>query len=77
MSLAEVMPPYSETSRPNDRTPPQDMAAEQSVLGSMLISKDAIAEVAEVLRGPDFYRPSHETVYDVVIDLFGRGEPVD
>ena len=62
---------------PGDRTPPQDMAAEQSVLGSMLISKDAIAEVAEVLRGPDFYRPSHETVYDVVIDLFGRGEPVD
>ena len=40
---------------PADRTPPQDMAAEQSVLGSMLISKDAIAEVSEVLRGVDFY----------------------
>ena len=62
---------------PGDRTPPQDMAAEQSVLGSMLISKDAIAEVSEVLRGTDFYRPSHETIHDAIIDLFGRGEPVD
>ncbi|MBS44506.1 MAG: replicative DNA helicase [Nocardioides sp.] len=60
-----------------DRTPPQDMAAEQSVLGSMLISKDAIAEVAEVLRPQDYYRPSHETIHDAIIDLFGRGEPVD
>jgi len=60
-----------------DRTPPQDMAAEQSVLGSMLISKDAIAEVSEVLRGADFYRPMHETIHDAIIDLFGRGEPVD
>ncbi len=60
-----------------DRTPPQDMAAEQSVIGAMLISKDAIAEVSEVLRGPDFYRPMHETIHDTIIDLFGRGEPVD
>jgi replicative DNA helicase len=60
-----------------DRTPPQDMAAEQSVIGSMLISKDAIAEVSEVLRGNDFYRPMHETIHDAIIDLFGRGEPVD
>ncbi|WP_435747357.1 replicative DNA helicase [Nocardioides sp. SYSU DS0663] len=43
----------------------------------MLISKDAIADVTEVLRGPDFYRPSHETIHDAIIDLFGRGEPVD
>ena len=62
---------------PGDRTPPQDMAAEQSVLGSMLISKDAIADVSEVLRGIDFYRPAHETIHDAIIDLFGRGEPVD
>ncbi|WP_139980575.1 replicative DNA helicase [Nocardioides litoris] len=62
---------------PGDRTPPQDMAAEQSVLGSMLISKDAVAEVSEVLRGADFYRPSHEVIHEAIIDLFGRGEPVD
>ncbi len=61
----------------NDRTPPQDMAAEQAVLGSMLISKDAIADVSETLRGTDFYRPTHETIYDAIIDLYGRGEPAD
>jgi replicative DNA helicase len=72
--------PYAPGERPtspNDRTPPQDMAAEQSVLGSMLLSKDAIADVAEVLRGVDFYRPAHETIHDAVIDLYGRSEPVD
>jgi len=53
------------------------MAAEQAVLGSMLISKDAIADVAETVRGVDFYRPSHETIYDAIIDLYGRGEPAD
>ncbi len=67
----------SRTSSAGDRTPPQDMAAEQSVLGAMLISKDAIADVTESLRGADFYRPSHETIHDAIIDLYGRSEPVD
>jgi replicative DNA helicase len=60
-----------------DRTPPQDNAAEQSVLGSMLLSKDAIADVIEAVRGPDFYRPAHEAIFDVIVDLYGRGEPAD
>ena len=60
-----------------DRVPPQDVHAEQSVLGGMLLSKDAIGDVAEVLRSADFYRPAHELIYDAVIDLFSRGEPVD
>src|SRR3954452_8386445 len=59
------------------RTPPQDVAAEQSVLGGMLLSKDAIADVIEVLRGNDFYVPRHETVFEAVLDLYGRGEPAD
>ncbi|MGH3412338.1 MAG: replicative DNA helicase [Marmoricola sp.] len=59
------------------RVPPQDPDAEQSVLGSMLISKDAIADVNEALRGADFYRPAHETIYDAVTDLYARGEPAD
>ena len=59
------------------RTPPQDIAAEQSVLGGMMLSKDAIADVVEVLRGNDFYRPAHELIYDAVLDLYGRGEPAD
>jgi replicative DNA helicase len=60
-----------------DRTPPQDIDAEQSVLGAMLLSKDAIADVVESVRGADFYRPAHETIFDAMIDLYGRGEPVD
>ena len=53
------------------------MAAEQSVLGGMLLSKDAIADVLEVLRPGDFYRPAHQSVYDAILDLYGRGEPAD
>ena len=60
-----------------DRMPPQDLDAEQSVLGSMLLSKDAIADVVESLRAVDFYRPAHETIYEAMVDLYGRGEPVD
>ncbi|MFN3542784.1 MAG: DnaB-like helicase N-terminal domain-containing protein, partial [Rhodococcus sp. (in: high G+C Gram-positive bacteria)] len=53
------------------------MAAEQSVLGGMLLSKDAIADVLEVLRPGDFYRPAHQNVYDAILDLYSRGEPAD
>src|SRR5438874_11944804 len=60
-----------------DRQPPQDVQAEQSVLGGMLLSKDAIADVVEVLRSVDFYRPAHQIVYDTILDLYGRGEPAD
>jgi replicative DNA helicase len=60
-----------------DRTPPQDIAAEQCVLGGMLLSKDAIADVVEILRTVDFYRPAHATVFDAILDLYGRGEPAD
>jgi replicative DNA helicase len=60
-----------------DRQPPQDVQAEQSVLGGMLLSKDAIADVVEVLRAGDFYRPAHQIVYDTILDLYGRGEPAD
>ncbi len=59
------------------RQPPQDLAAEQSVLGGMLLSKDAIADVLERLRPGDFYRPAHQNVYDAILDLYGRGEPAD
>ncbi len=60
-----------------DRQPPQDLQAEQSVLGGMLLSKDAIADVVEVLRAGDFYRPAHQMLYDTILDLYGRGEPAD
>ncbi|GAA3761932.1 replicative DNA helicase [Spinactinospora alkalitolerans] len=60
-----------------ERTPPHDIMAEQCVLGGMLLSKEAISQVVEIVRSADFYRPAHQTVYDTVIDLFSRGEPVD
>ncbi|MEE6136127.1 replicative DNA helicase [Mycobacterium sp. 050128] len=66
-------PPSEEFSR----QPPQDLAAEQSVLGGMLLSKDAIADVLERVRPGDFYRPAHQNVYDAILDLYGRGEPAD
>lgn len=59
------------------RTPPQDLAAEQSVLGGMLLSKDAIADVVESLHAADFYKPAHALIYDAVLDLYARGEPAD
>ncbi|MDJ0466170.1 replicative DNA helicase [Streptomyces sp. H27-C3] len=60
-----------------ERVPPQDLDAEQSVLGGMLLSKDAIADVVEVIKGNDFYRPAHETVYTAILDLYAKGEPAD
>ncbi len=69
-------PSYDE-GRGLDRLPPQHDEAEQSVLGAMLLSKDAIADVVEVVRGTDFYKPAHETIYDAILDLYGRGQPVD
>ncbi|WP_286991124.1 replicative DNA helicase [Thermomonospora sp. CIF 1] len=60
-----------------ERTPPHDLAAEQSVLGGMLLSANAIAEVVEILRPSDFYRPAHQILFDTILELYGRGEPAD
>ncbi|MGB4809495.1 MAG: replicative DNA helicase, partial [Candidatus Phosphoribacter baldrii] len=76
MSIQELFPGALDGPG-DDRLPPQDVHAEQSVLGSMLLSKDAIADAVEVLRGADFYRPAHESIYEAILDLYGRGEPAD
>jgi len=60
-----------------DRLPPQSIEAEQSVLGALLIDRDAVIEVAEVLRPEDFYRNHHGTVYGAILQLYERREPVD
>lgn len=77
MALTDDRPQQAPSMPGPDRQPPQDLAAEQSVLGGMMLSKDAIADVVEVLRSADFYRPAHQIVYDCVLDLYGRGEPAD
>ena len=76
MSIQELFPGALDGPG-DDRLPPQDVHAEQSVLGSMLLSKDAIADTVEVLRGVDFYRPAHESIFEAILDLYGRGEPAD
>jgi replicative DNA helicase len=63
--------------RPIERVPPQNLEAEQSVLGSMLLDRDAIARVVEALRPEDFYRDLHRTIFQAMLELFERGEPVD
>lgn len=60
-----------------DRVPPQNLDAEQGVLGSMLLDRDAIARVVELIRAEDFYRDAHRRIYEAMTDLFERGEPVD
>ncbi|MEV0948601.1 replicative DNA helicase [Rhodococcus sp. NPDC049939] len=74
---SEFPGPPEEPGEDFGRQPPNDMAAEQSVLGGMLLSKDAIADVLEVLRPGDFYRPAHQSVFDSILDLYARGEPAD
>jgi replicative DNA helicase len=60
-----------------ERVPPQDLLAEQSVLGGMMLSKDAIADVVEVLKPADYYRPAHDLIHGAILDLYARGEPAD
>ena len=74
MSVAEIPRNYEPDGTP---VPPQDLVAEQSVLGAMLLSKDAIADVVESLREVDFYKPAHATIYGAILDIYGRGEPAD
>ena len=59
------------------RIPPQSLEAEQSVLGSMLIDKEIVPVVMEILKPEDFYRPDHKEIYDVIIELFDRAQPID
>lgn len=59
------------------RVPPQSIDAEMSVLGAMLIKKEAITQAQELLKADDFYREAHRLVYDAMLELAGNGEPVD
>jgi replicative DNA helicase len=59
------------------RVPPQNLEAEQSVLGACLIGPDALAQVSDLLRPEDFYRTDHALIFAAMLDLFERGQPVD
>ncbi|MBL5972484.1 MAG: replicative DNA helicase [Candidatus Leucobacter sulfamidivorax] len=75
--LGESFDESGQSGRGYDRMPPYDLLAEQSVLGGMLLSKDAVADVTGLLRGGDFYVPKHEVVYDAILALYSQGEPTD
>src|SRR5713101_8173965 len=57
------------------RVPPHNLQAEESLLGAMLLSRDAIASAVEVVSADDFYKPAHGHVFDAVTSLYGQGEP--
>src|SRR5437763_6737524 len=67
--MASIAPPA--------RVPPQDLDAEESVLGAMMRSPGASGAVSEALSATDFYRESHAKIYRAALSLYGRGEPVD
>lgn len=60
-----------------DRVPPHNLEAEESLLGAMLLSREAIAEAIELVSGDDFYKPAHAHLFDAVLALYGAGEPAD
>src|SRR5438128_638530 len=73
LAAAAAEPP----ARPAGRIPPHNVEAEESLLGAMLLSRDAIAAAVETVRAEDFYKPAHGHLFDVICTLYGRGEPAD
>ncbi|HCM36933.1 MAG: replicative DNA helicase [Candidatus Wildermuthbacteria bacterium RIFCSPLOWO2_02_FULL_47_9c] len=63
--------------RTSDRLPPQSIEAEMSLLGCLMLDKEAIVKVADLLDPRDFYKPIHQIIYEAMLELFVRNEPVD
>lgn len=59
------------------RVPPHNIEAEQAVLGAMLLDKEAIAAAAEILSGEEFYKESHKLLFQTIVEIFNKDEPVD
>jgi replicative DNA helicase len=62
---------------PLEKIPPQNDEAEQAVLGSLLIDKDAIIRVGDVLQPTDFYRDIHRYIYEAMVEIYAKREPID
>jgi len=71
------MPPQTQTTNDVGRIPPQNVEAEQSVLGSLLLDQNAIIKIADTLTPEDFYKDVHQVIYQAVCDLFDKREPID
>src|SRR4051794_17925936 len=79
MSVAELPAPSSRPRQVREgRVPPHNLEAEESLLGAMLLSREAIAAASDVrLTAADFYRPAHGHIHEAIISLYSAGEPVD
>jgi replicative DNA helicase len=60
-----------------DRLPPQSIEAEQAVLGSLMLDRDAIVKISDILKPEDFYRGAHQLIFETMLELFEQGEPID
>ncbi|MFH0852364.1 MAG: replicative DNA helicase [bacterium] len=60
-----------------EKIPPQNIEAEQSVLGCLMLDKNAVIKVADILQPGDFYRSVHNTIFEVMVELYEKGEPID
>src|SRR5438067_880699 len=75
--MADARPDVERGASRPSRVPPHNLQAEESLLGAMLLSKDAIASAVESVGIDDFYKPAHGHVFDAITSLYGAGEPVD
>lgn len=75
--MATATESISALENPFERIPPQSLEAEQAFLGSLLIDPDALLKVVELVKPHDFYRRVHQLVYEAIMDLFDKSEPVD
>ena len=77
MAMSNYRSFNSPPANPNGRVPPHNVDAEASLLGAMLLSRDAIGPAVETLSGDQFYVPAHGYVFDAIASLYGAGEPAD
>ena len=61
----------------NLKLPPQNLEAEQSVLGALMLDKDAVINVTDILKSDDFYKPAHAKIYETILKLYDRRNPID
>ena len=64
-------------SRSGGRVPPQDVVAEKSLIGAIMLSNDALPDILTLIRPRDFYDKKHEVIFQAIVDLYDQHKPVD